>query len=198
VAKLTVGLTGGLASGKSTVARRLAAAGFTVLDADDLVGELHRANGAGARVVAELLGPEYLEPGGAVDKAAVARRVFADERARERLEAAIFPLVRQRFRDLAAATDGVVVLEATKLVEAGFAPDFDLVVTVEAPVALRVARAVARGMDPAAARARLSAQADEATRRSAAHLVIESGAGLDELAAWTEALIATLRARIGR
>jgi dephospho-CoA kinase len=197
VAKLTVGLTGGLASGKSTVARRLAAAGFTVLDADDLVGEFHRANGAGARVVAELLGPEYLEPGGAVDKAAVARRVFADANAREQLEVAIFPLVRQHFRELAAATDGVVVLEATKLVEAGFAPDFDFVVTVEAPVELRLARAVGRGMDPGEAHGRLAAQADEATRRSAAHLVIENGAGLDELAARTEALITTLRARIG-
>jgi dephospho-CoA kinase len=195
VARLTVGLTGGIASGKSTVARRLAAAGFTVVDADRLVAELHGPGRPGARAVGELLGADCLRPDGGTDRARVAARVFADATARAKLEAALHPLVRERFREIATATDGTAVLEATKLVEAGFAPDFDVVVTVEAPVELRVARAVARGLSPAEARARLAAQADEATRRAAAAEVIENAGSLAELERATDALAERLRRR---
>jgi len=197
VARLTVGLTGGIASGKSTVARRLAAAGLAVVDADRLVAELHGPGRPGARTVAELFGPDLLDAAGATDRAKVAARVFADPAARERLEAAIFPLVRERFREIATATDGIAVLEATKLVEAGFAPDFDVVVTVEAPVELRVARAVARGLSPTEARARLAAQADEATRRAAADEVIDNAGPLAELERSADVLAERLRRRAG-
>jgi dephospho-CoA kinase len=195
VARLTVGLTGGIASGKSTVARRFVAAGFTVVDADHLVAELHRADQPGAKAVGELLGADFLDAEGATDKSKVAARVFADAVARERLEAALFPLVRERFRELAQATGGVAVLEATKLVEADFAPDFDVVVTVEAPVEARIARAVARGLSPGEARARLAAQADEATRRAAAHERIENAGTLEELERAADALATRLRRR---
>jgi dephospho-CoA kinase len=198
VAKLSVGLTGGLASGKSTVASHLAAAGFTVVDADALVAELYRPGEPGARSVAALLGSRYLTADGGVDKAAVARRVFADSAARERLEAALFPLVRERFRALAARTDGIAVLEASKLVEAGLQDEFDLVVTVEAPLAIRLARAIARGLDPAEARARITAQASEAQRRAAADFVIENDGRREELACRTDELIDLLRSRRGR
>jgi len=197
VARLTVGLTGGIASGKSTVARRLAAAGLAVVDADRLGAELHGPGRPGARTVAELFGPDLLDAAGATDRAKVAARVFADPAARERLEAAIFPLVRERFREIATATDGIAVLEATKLVEAGFAPDFDVVVTVEAPVELRVARAVARGLSPTEARARLAAQADEATRRAAADEVIDNAGPLAELERSADVLAERLRRRAG-
>jgi len=194
MARFTVGLTGGLASGKSSVARRLAAAGFTVVDADRLVAELYAPGQPGAAAVADLFGAGALDAGGGVDKARLAARVFADPAARERLEAAIHPLVRRRFRDLAAATEGVAVLEATKLVEAGFAPDFDLVVTVEAPAAARLARAVRRGLAPEEARARMAAQADEATRRAAAGHVIENAGSLGALSRATAELVERLRA----
>ena len=181
MARLRVGLTGGLASGKSTVARRLAEAGYTVVDADRLVAELYRPGEPGTRAVAELFGPESIKPDGAVDKVAVARQVFADPELLHRLEAAIHPLVRERFAALSGKVQGIAVLEATLLVEAGYAPDFDLVVTVEAPEELRLRRAVARGLDEPEAHARLAAQPDGTARRAAAHVTIENDGDLGHL-----------------
>jgi dephospho-CoA kinase len=191
-----VGLTGGLASGKSTVARRLAAAGIRVVDADRIVAELYHPGGAGTRAAAELVGAGALQADGSVDKVAVARRVFTDPELLEKLEAAIHPLVRQRFAELARAAAGVVVLEATLLVEAGYAPDFDLVVTVEAPAAVRLERAVTRGLDPDEARARLDAQSDGALRRAAAQVTIVNDGRVEKLHAQTDALIERLRGEL--
>ncbi|TNF73701.1 MAG: dephospho-CoA kinase [Acidobacteria bacterium] len=188
-----VGLTGGLAAGKSTVAGWLGEAGFRVIDADRLVADLYRPGGDGARAVAELFGAEHLAADGSVDHARLAREVFAEPTARRRLEEAIHPLVRERFSELTGETDGVAVLEATLLVEAGFAPDFDLVVTVEADPELRLQRAIARGLEPEAARRRLAAQSEPDTRIEAAHRVLWNNGSLDELESDVEALIAELR-----
>jgi dephospho-CoA kinase len=173
-----VGLTGGLAAGKSTVAGWLGEAGFRVIDADRLVAELYRPGGEGAKAVSELFGAGFLD---------------AEAAARRRLEGAIHPLVRKRFTELAAETDGVVVLEATLLVEAGFAPDFDLVVTVEAAPELRYERAIARGLEPAAAQRRLAAQSKPETRIAVAHRVLWNDGGLDELKNEVDELVADLR-----
>jgi dephospho-CoA kinase len=190
---LRVGLTGGIASGKSTVAQRLTEAGFTVVDADRLVAELYRPGEPGTRTVAALFGPELLAADGSVDKAAVGRLVFADSTALAQLEAAIHPLVRQRFSELAEQAGGVSVLEATKLIEAGFAPDFDLIVTVEAPEELRIARAIVRGLPEAEVRARIASQAGETERRRAATVVIENDSTLAALLARTDRLIDRFR-----
>lgn len=195
---IRVGLTGGLASGKSTVAGMLAGAGFRVVDADRLVAELYRPGGEGAAAVRELFGPGALDGSGAVDRAAVAERVFADPEARGRLEAAIHPLVRRRFAAIAAAAgEPVVVLEATLLVEAGYGPDFDLVVTVEADPEVRLRRAVARGFDEADARARLRAQGDGERRRAGADRVIDNDGERAALERRVDALVTELRARAG-
>lgn len=192
---LLVGLTGGLASGKSTVAGWLRDAGFRVVDADQVVADLYRPGEPGAAAVEALFGPAALTAEGGVDHGAVAARVFADAAARHRLEQAIHPLVRRRFRAIAAAAaEAVVVLEATLLVEAGYAEDFDLVVTVEADPALRRARAVARGMAEAEARRRLEAQGDGAARRAGADRAIDNDGTRDELRAKADALIAELLA----
>ena len=166
---LRIGLTGGLASGKSTVAGWLREAGFLVVDADQLVAELYQPGQLGAAAVRDLFGPEFLNEQGGVDHAKVAARVFADPDARKALEKAIHPLVRARFADLSGRADRIAVLEATLLVEAGYAPDFDLIFTVDCDAETRLRRAVARGMDEAAARARLLAQGDGEERRRAAH-----------------------------
>ena len=171
---LRVGLTGGLASGKSTVSQWLRDAGFEVIDADRLVAELYQPGGEGAAAVRELFGPGMLDERGAVDHAKVAARVFSDPVARASLEAAIHPLVRKRFVEIAAQAQGVVVLEATLLVEAGYGPGFDLIVTVEAPCELRLERAIARGVNPESARARRLAQGDGEQRRQAAHRLIDN------------------------
>lgn len=191
----TVGLTGGLASGKSTVAHLLAEAGFTVIDADRLVAELYRPQGAGAQAVRDLFGEAVLAADGAVNHAALATLVFADDDARNRLEAAIHPLVRQRFAEIAAASASPAVLEATLLVEAGYPPDFNLIVTVEADPKTRLARAIARGLDPEAAAARLAAQGSGEERRRAADRVIANDGTLEELHAQVDALDTEIRRR---
>ncbi len=190
---LRVGLTGGLASGKSTVAKWLREGGFEVIDADRLVAELYQPGGAGAAAVRALFGPEMLDERGGVDHPKVAARVFRDPEARFALESAIHPLVRRRFEEIAAKSQGVIILEATLLVEAGYAPGFDLIVTVEAPCELRLERAVARGMDEAAARARLLAQGDGEERREAAHRILDNSGDVEHLRRQTDELIVELR-----
>jgi dephospho-CoA kinase len=189
---LRVGLTGGLAGGKSTVAVWLREAGFTVIDADRLVAELYRPGGEGAAIVRQLLGPEAIAADGSVDRPKVAARVFSDPEARHALERAIHPLVRERFTEIAKAAQGVVVLEATLLVEAGYAPVFDFIVTVEADAEARLRRAIARGMDEASARARLVAQGDGKERKESAHRVIDNCCDLPHLRRQVDELIEEL------
>ncbi len=217
-----VGLTGGIAGGKSTVARLLAERGVTVVDADRLVAALYEPGEPGARAVAELFGDDLLDERGAVDRERLAERVFGDAangQARARLEAAIHPLVRERFARLAADLASglprrrdpapgqqpdppspvhrrdIVVLEATLLVEAGYGPDFDLVVSVEADPATRLQRAIGRGMTEAEATRRLAAQGDGAARRAGADVVLDNDGTLDELARAVDALLARIEER---
>lgn len=192
MARLVVGLTGGLAAGKSTVARRMAAAGWNVVDADQLVGSLYRPGEAGAAAVARLFGPAVLRADGSVDHVQLARRAFRDPEDLARLEAAIHPLVRDRFRRIAEAADGIVVLEAAKLLEAGYRPDFDRVVTVEAPASLRIDRAVARGLERSEVEERMAAQSSEAFRRRLSDHVLVNDGSREALLDATDALVAEL------
>ncbi len=193
--RIQVGLTGGLASGKSTVARLLAERGCHVVDADRLVAELYAPGQPGADAVARLFGDDALRPDGSVDHEGVARLVFTDREARRRLEAEVHPLVRDRYEAWAAQREGILVMEATLLVEAGLAPDFDLVVTVEAAPERRLARAAERGMDPAEAARRLSAQGGGERRREVAHRILDNDGSLDELEEAVAGLVADLAAR---
>lgn len=198
MSRLTVALIGGLASGKSTVARRLAEGGCFVVDADRLVAELYEPGGAGAEAIAGLLGPDALTAEGAVDKPALAARLFADTDLRRRVEAAVHPLVGEAFRARAlAAPEPIAVLEATLLAESGMTDAFDVVVTVEAPEELRLQRAVARGLPEPEARARLAAQGGSDLRRSVADVVIENDGSLDDLHRRADELLASLRRRAG-
>jgi dephospho-CoA kinase len=195
---IRVGLTGGLAGGKSTVAGWLRESGFLVVDADRLVADMYRPGGEGVDAVRDLLGSEMLDAEGGVDRARVAERVFSDPEARHALEKAIHPLVRKRFEEIAGPLQGVVVLEATLLVEAGYGPMFDFIVTVEADAEERLRRAIARGMDEAAARARLVAQGDGRERKQAAHRVIDNCGGLPHLRRQVDELIEELSRMAGR
>ena len=190
-----IGLTGGLASGKSTVAGWLAEAGFHVVDADQLVADLYRPGEPGATAVAETFGSEFLDASGAVDRQVLADRVFHDPAQLARLEEIIHPLVRQAFATGKSA-EGVHVLEATRLVEAGYAPDFDLIVTVEADSEIRLQRAIARGLSEDQARARLAAQGDGELRRRAAHRILSNGGRLEDLKVQVDDLVAEVRRRL--
>jgi dephospho-CoA kinase len=193
---LRVGLTGGLAAGKSTVARLLAEHGLTVFDADRLVAELYGPGQPGAARVRELFGDSALGPDGSVDRTRLAALVFREPDALRRLEAAIHPLVRDRFEEVAGRIGGIVVVEATRLVEAGWGDDLDLVVTVEAPAELRLERAVARGMDREEARRRLAAQGEGEARRRRADRVLVNDGDLAALRDEVESLVRDLRRRL--
>lgn len=197
MAPLQVGLTGGIASGKSTVGAMLAELGCVVTDADALVADLYRPGQPGARAVADLFGPEMLNADGSVDKEALGPAVFADPASRKRLEQAIHPLVGQRYVEiLRDAGDGaVVVFEVPLLAEGGGRGRYDAVVTVEAPEELRLDRAVERGLDRTQAKARLAAQATGEQRRAVADFVIENTGGLNELRARVEAVYSSLKQR---
>ncbi|MFQ5349672.1 MAG: dephospho-CoA kinase [Thermoanaerobaculia bacterium] len=192
MSRFLVGLTGGIAAGKSTVASLLRDAGLTVVDADLTVAELYRPGGGGAAVVAELFGDEFLTAEGGVDHQRLAVEVFSDPVAR------IHPLVRQSFRRTAAAEEGVVVLEATLLVEAGYGPDFDLVVTVEADPEVRLRRAMARGLDEESAHARLAAQGAGADRRAVADFEIRNDGDRDDLVRQVQALLRRIATQVAR
>ena len=168
---LRIGLTGGLAAGKSTVGRWLEEAGLPVMDADKVVLELYMPGAPGAILVQELFGDAYLLEDGSVNRPRLAELVFSEAAARVRLEAAIHPLVRSRF-EAYSAKQPVAVLEATLLVESGLDAECDLVITVEADPEIRLQRAMDRGMDEEEARRRLGAQGGGEQRRAAAHRVL--------------------------
>ncbi len=194
-----VGLTGGLASGKSTVARGMARLGAAVLDADAVVHELYRPGMPGAAAVAELFGPGVLDPRGGVDRDALAARLQEDPEALGRLDGAVHPLVREHVRswveDLAARGDPpeVAVVEATLMVESGSWRDHDLLVVVWCRPEQQLERAVARGMDPERARTLLAHQMPLEEKRRLAHVVVDNSGPPEELpprieSAWREIL----------
>ena len=197
---LLVGLTGGIGSGKSTVAALLAARGAIVVDADDLARDAVAPGTDGAARVAGRF-PGAVRPDGAIDRAALASEVFGDASARADLEAIVHPEVRRLLaeRVAAAPVDAIVVFVAPLLVETGAAAGFDPLVVVMAPEEVRLERLVAdRGMDPTDARARIAAQATDEARRAAADLVIDNGGPRAALAVQVDALWDALARRAGR
>lgn len=196
---LRIGLTGGIAGGKSTVGAMLAELGCVVTDADALVAELYRPGQPGAQAVADLLGPKMLKADGSVDKDELGRAVFADPASRKRLEQVIHPLVGQRYLEVldAAGDDAIVVFEVPLLAEGGGRGRYDAVITVEAPSELRLERAVERGLGRAQAEARMAAQATSDERRAVADFVIENAGDLEELRAQVATVLAALQNRTG-
>jgi dephospho-CoA kinase len=182
---LRIGLTGGMASGKSTVARLLAEKGADVFDADDLVRELYQPGGAAALAARELFGAAVLDADGAVDRARVAEIVFEDPARRRSLEARLHPLVREererRFAQAAWAGAKVAVCEASLLFEAGSESEYDRVQLVMAPLEQRLRRWIEKGGSEADGRRRIAAQLppEEAARR--AHEILVNGGSPEEL-----------------
>ncbi len=197
---LRVGLTGGIASGKSTAAARLREHGIPVLDADQVVRDLYRPGGEGARIVLEEFGPEMLDPTGGVDRARLARRVFADPLALARLNARIHPLVietqRRWFRERETEGAPVAVIEATLLIESGGRGRYDLIVAVSAPEDVRLERAVRRSgeTEREGLRRRIAAQMPDAERERAADIVLRSDGSKDALMEQVDALARKLAA----
>jgi dephospho-CoA kinase len=182
---VVVGLTGGIGSGKSTVAALLADRGAVVVDADRLAREAVAVGTPGYLAVVDRFGPGVVAPDGNLDRRALAGMVFSDPRALADLNAIVHPPVRaaiaQRVGDL-AGTDTVVVLEIPLLVESGRSYGESAVIVVDCPEDVAVRRLIdGRGMDEADARGRIAAQAPRADRLAAADLVLDNSGPVDAL-----------------
>jgi len=182
---LKIGLTGGIASGKSTAAQILHDLGAATFDADRIVAELYAPGAEGSRAVAALFGSELLAADGSVSKPALAGLAFSDPAARRRLEAAIHPLVvaeiRRRFAQAQRRGATVAVAEASQLLEGGYSEEFDRIVVVTAPPEARKARAAARGLSAEEVERRSAAQIRPDEARARADDVIENAGTPAEL-----------------
>jgi dephospho-CoA kinase len=190
-----VALTGGVASGKSTVAAILAELGAVVIDADKLAREVVEPGTPGLAAVVDQFGPGVLTGQGHLDRARLGAVVFGDEQARRRLEAIVHPLVRARAAEIEAAAPpgALVVHDIPLLVETGQAGQFDAVLVVDVPVETQVHRMVVdRRWTPADAHARVAAQADRAARRAVATHVIENTGTRDDLRDRVTEVVASL------
>lgn len=178
-----VGLTGGLASGKSTVARLLAEHGVPVLDADTVVHDLYKPGAAGTKAVAEIFGPGVLEGGGGVDRGVLGGRVLRDPDLRLALEQAIHPLVREEIaRWIARLGDvPVAVVEASLLVETGSYRAYDVLVIASCEHGQQLERALARGVQEERAKALIDAQVPLSRKRELADVVIDNSGPPDDL-----------------
>lgn len=179
-----VGLTGGIGSGKSTVADLFVGAGAGLVDTDAIAHELTAPDGAAMPAIAAAFGAAVLTPTGALDRAAMRQRVFADAGARQQLEAILHPMIRQLSdaRCLAATTP-YVVLAVPLLVESGtYRARCDRVVVVDCPESLQIERVMARnGLAADQVRAIMAAQATRADRLAAADDVVLNDGGLTKL-----------------
>jgi dephospho-CoA kinase len=196
---LLVGLTGGIGSGKSTVARMLEKRGAVVFDADVLAREVVEPGTPGHAAVIERFGANVLAPGGELDREALASIVFADPAARRDLEAIVHPEVRRRFAEDSEAyldTNRVVVLSAPLLVETGMHSAFRVLVVVSASAATQIDRLMRdRGLSEESVRSRIAAQATPEARAEVADVLVDNEGTLDELEQQVERLWSDLAAR---
>ena len=190
---LRVGLTGGIASGKSGVSRVLVRRGIPVIDADQVARELVAPGSDALREIVEAFGREVLDPGGALDRSRLGAIVFSDEPKRRRLEAILHPRIRaeqdRRLRKLEGEGAPVAVVDAALMVEGGGWRRFDLLVVVDSREEDQIARLRERnGLGEGAARARVRTQMPLAEKVKFADRVVDNRGSLAELEAQAEAL----------
>lgn len=199
-----IGLTGGIASGKSTVARRLVLHGAVHIDADELARVMVGPGTPGLAKITAAFGDTVLLPDGSLNRAALGAVVFRDPEALDRLNAIVHPEVRGRSNALirqAEADDpnAIVVYDVPLLVEAGVDHPFDLVVVTQAEEGTRVRRMVElRGMDAGEAERRIRAQASDADRRRIADVVIDTGGALEQTLEQVDLLWAQVHGQPGQ
>lgn len=197
-----VGLTGGIGSGKSTIARLFAEQGVPVVDADQIAREVVEPGTAGLAAIVERFGAEILAPDGALDRKRLAERVFADEGARKELEAMLHPRIAQasmqRFAELASEGHPYAIYEAALLVENGSYRMMSALVVVTAREETQIARVMARdGLSEAEAEARVAAQLPLEDKVRVADYVIENDGSLEDARARTREVHRALNERFG-
>jgi len=189
LAVLRVGLTGGIGSGKSEVARRLADHGAVLIDADVAAREVVVPGSPGLARIAEVFGGEVLRPDGSLNRERLGGIVFGDPGLRTKLNEIVHPLVREWMEAAEQAAvqaseppGPVVVHDVPLLAESRGRAGFDVVIVVDVPPELQLERLVAlRGMPPEQARARMAAQASREQRLAVADVVIDNSGSLDDL-----------------
>jgi dephospho-CoA kinase len=198
---LLVGLTGGIGTGKSTVARMLEKRGAVVFDADVLARQAVAPGTPGFDQVVERFGPNVLAPGGGLDREALASIVFSDPAARRDLEGIVHPEVRRMFAEGCEEyrdSDRVVVFSAPLLVETGMHTAFDLLIVVSAPVATQIERLMRdRGMGERDVQARIAVQLPLEAKAEVADILVDNEGTLEELERRVELVWRDLDARAG-
>ena len=197
---MRVGLTGGIASGKSTVSAMLEEHGAVIIDGDKLAREVVERGTPGLAAVVEAFGAELLTPEGDLDRPALGKVVFGDEARRKVLEGIVHPLVFERYAELESATgpDDVVVHDIPLLAESGRADGFDAVIVVDGPDELRIERMLRdRGWTRADAESRIAAQATREDRLAVATHVIDNSGSREQLRERVEQVFAELTADRG-
>ena len=193
-----VGLTGGIAAGKSTVAKHWVSRGAIEIDADLVAREVVLPGSEGAKQIEEVFGASYFDAEGNLDRKALGTLVFESKAELEKLEGIVHPLVRARAGELlsSAPNDAIVIYTVPLLVEANVDLNFDYVVTVEAPETERISRLVEhRGFSVEDARARISNQASPIERAARADFILNSNQDIflllrDADALWQKFVIA--------
>ncbi|WP_341945192.1 dephospho-CoA kinase [Microbacterium sp. LWH11-1.2] len=194
-----IALTGGIASGKSTIARRLAERGAIIVDADQIVRDVQSPGSPVLARIAETFGAEVVASDGALDRAALGGKVFGDAELLTQLNAIVHPAVRaesqRRFEEAFAADPrAVVVYDVPLLVEARVDDPWDMIVVAHAPASVRLRRLVElRGMDETAAQERIAAQVSDEKRLAIADVVIDTAGDIAETHAQTDALWERIR-----
>ncbi len=199
---VAIGLTGGIASGKSVISSLLAERGAVIIDADRLGHESYRAGTETFRRVVEAFGPDIVGDDGEIDRKRLGARVFGDADARQRLEAIVWPAIREmareRIEEARRRGAPVVVLEAAVLIEAGWQDLVDEVWVAEVDPETAIQRLASRnGLTREQAEARLRAQLSNEERRRHADVVIENNGTLDDLRRRVDEAWARLRERAG-
>jgi dephospho-CoA kinase len=194
---LRLGLTGGIGSGKSTVAQMLVAHGAALVDADAIARQVTAAGGAAMPAVASAFGAEFVDPDGALDRDKMRALAFTDPKARARLEAIVHPLVQaETLRQAAAATTPCVVLDIPLLTESAYwRSRLDRILVIDCSTDTQIARVVQRnGLEVAAVEKIMAAQAPRLQRLAIADAVLfNDGVPLDQL----RAEVALLAPRFG-
>jgi dephospho-CoA kinase len=187
-----IALTGGIGSGKSTVARRWVELGATEIDADVLAREVVSPGSTGLALVAKQFGSEVLAADGTLDRAALAKIAFSSEENRKLLENILHPLIQQLALEKVEGLSGVIVYTIPLFVESNSKLKFDKVVTISCDEAVRVKRLVeSRGMSEGEAISRISAQASDAQREAVSDIVIDSNCTMAELVSRADSVFET-------
>jgi dephospho-CoA kinase len=187
-----IALTGGIGSGKSTVARRWVELGATEIDADVLAREVVAPGSTGLALVAKQFGSEVLAADGTLDRAALAKIAFSSEENRKLLENILHPLIQQLALEKVEGLSGIIVYTIPLFVESNSKLKFDKVVTISCDEAVRVKRLVeSRGMSEGEAISRISAQASDAQREAVSDIVIDSNCTIAELVSRADSVFET-------